>query len=275
MESGGRNEHKAEDVWAAAGMEHARAAALHQCATLDACRHSWAARVDGGGALGDAAGANGRVVGGEGNTVSRSAIAETGSAMQRAVDALDRAAVEFGLAARLSGMSADGWRMAENAFARAGNGEWRRIARGRSDEARKMAKTLNTWAERSRSAAGTLGQSARGWVDDTADWEDGAEMEGGAGRWMERQGQLQAVADRERGHAEEMARETDGAARVAAEDLARIAIEAGRRTASVGGWADAAARAEARDRAGTGALREAADALKDAMEAARQAERGR
>ena len=269
MEKGGRNGGAAADVWAAAGMGHARAAALHRCAALDACLHSWAARVDGSGALGDAADARGRIVGGEGNTVSRSAIAATGAAMQRGVDALDRAAVEFGLAARLSGMAADGWDMAEKAFARAGYDKWERTARERSGEGRKMARTLGAWAERSRSTAGTLGQSAGEWVAGTADWPDGAVMEGGRGRWTDRQGELQAAARRERGHAEEMVRQTHAAARVAAGDLERIILEAGRRTDALGWVASAADRAESAD------LREAAAALGEGMEAARQAEKGR
>lgn len=225
--------------------------------------------MDGGGALKDAAGARGRIVGGAGNTVSRSAIAATGAAMQRGIDALDRAAVEFGLAARLSGMAADGWDMAEKAFARAGYGRWERTARERSGEARKMARTLGAWAERSRSSAASLGRSAREWVGGTAKWEDGAVMDGGRGRWMERQGELRAAAGRERGHAEEMARQTGAAARVAAGDLERIAFEAGRRTAALG-WAASDA-----DHAESGELREAGAALREGMEAARQAEGGR
>ena len=268
VDTGGQGGYMAEDVWTAAGMEHARAAALHQCAAMDACRHSWAARVDVGRALGDAAGANGRIVGGAGNRVSRSAIAETGAAMQRAVDALERASAEFGLAARLSGMSAGGWDMAERAFASAGRGEWRRTARERFDEARRLEGALKEWADRSRSAACTVDESARGWVDDTADWKDGAEMDGDVGRWMETQGQMQAVADRDLKYAEEMARETDAAVRAAAEDLERITIEAGRRTAALGWVPSAAGHAESDE------ARRAAAALKEGMEAAVRAERG-
>ena len=86
-------------------------------------------------------------------------MAETGAAMWRAVDALDRAAAGFGLAAGLSGTTAKGWEMAENAFARAGHSRWRRTARERSGGARKMAATLSARAERSRQAAGALGMA--------------------------------------------------------------------------------------------------------------------
>ena len=264
---------EAADVWAAAGMAHARAAALHQCATIDACRHSWAARIDAGDAMKKAAVANGRVVGrGKGGgRISRDAIAESAAALQRAVDALDRAAVEFGLAAKLSEESADGWARAEAALGRAGH-RLARVAKERSDEAHKMARTLGAWAKKSRGSAGTLGRSAGEWVADTADWKDGEEAEVDMDAWMERQGGLVAVADTERSMAEAMVRSTDEAARVAAGDLERVAAETEQRLGAAVRAGDGGngprTMSSLRD------MRDAEAALKDGLEAAEKAATG-
>lgn len=260
-------------MWAAAGMAHARAAALHQCATIDACRHSWAARGDAADAMKKAAVANGRVVGrGDGGgRINRGAIAESAAALQRAVDALDRAAVEFGLAAKLSKESADEWARAGEALARARH--WRADnAKERSDEAQKMARTLGMWAKRSRGSAGTLGRSAEEWVADTADWKDGEEAEVDMDAWMERQGGLVEVADAEQSMADTMMRSTDEAARVAAGDLKRVAAEAEQRlgaAARAGGGGNGC-----RTTPSTCELRDAEAALRDGMEAAERAAGG-
>ena len=265
---------KVADVWAAAGMEHARAAASHQCATMDACRHSWKARVDAGDAMLDAAVANGRVVGREGGRVSRGAIAETSMAMQRAIDALDRAAVEFSLASKLSAATADGWARAEEALGRAGHG-WVRTAREQSDEARQMAQTLGRWADKSRLLARMFRRSAGEWVADTAEWKDGGRPPVDMDRWMEKQGALVKVANDERAMAENMARCTDAAAKVAAEELARVITEARRRR---GAAVLAASTMTARTKgaapggaSGSDALGEAAEALDEGVDAANQA----
>ena len=262
-------------MWAAAGMAHARAAALHQCATIDACRHSWAARADAGDAMKTAAVASGRVVGGggdgDGNRISRGAIAESTAALQRAMDALDRAAVEFGLAAKLSKESADEWARAEAALARAGHG-LARVAKERSDEAKKMARTLGTWAKNSRGSAGTLGRSAEEWVADTADWKDGEEAEFDRDEWMERQGRLLEAADAARSLAEAMARSTDDAARVAAGDLERVAAETEERLCMAARAGDGGN--GCRTMSSMDELRDAEAALRAGMEAAERATGG-
>ena len=265
---------EAADVWAAAGMAHARAAALHQCATIDACRHSWAARGDAADEMKKAAVANGRAVGGGGRgggRISRDAIAESGAALHRAVDALDRAAVEFGLAAKLSKESADGWARAEAALARAGH-RLARVARTRSDEAREMAHMLGTWAKGSRDSAGTLGRSAGEWVADTADWKDGEEAEVDMDAWMERQGGMVGVADTARSMAEDMARTADEAARVAAGDVERVAAEAEPLLAAAARAGDGGNGCSTAS--STRELRDAEAALRAGMEAAERASGG-
>lgn len=261
------------DVWAAAGMAHARAAALHQCATLDACRHSWAARSDAGDAMKKAALANGRVVGAVGGRICRGAIAESAAELRRAVDALDAAGVEFGLAAKLSKESADGWARAGAALARAGH-RTARTARERSEEARKMAQTLGMWAKRTRGSSSELGRSAGEWVADTAGWRDGDDLEVDRDAWMERQGELVAVADAELSMAEAMVRRTDEAARAADGDLERVAAEAERRLAAAARAADDGGGESAASSSSSG-LQEAEAALRDGVEAAGRAASGR
>ena len=264
-----------EDVWAAAGMEHARAAAMHQCSTMDACQHSWMARVDAGDAMRDAAVANGRVVGESGGRISRGAIAENAAAMDRAADALDRAAVEFRMASKLSVMAADGWARAAKALERSRHGEASAV-HSRSDDARKMAQTLEAWAEKSRLSAVDFRRSAGEWVRDTAKWPDGSMFDGDRDEWMKSQGVLLSVAGEERTMGEKMLKSTDETAQVAACDLRQIAAEADRRTgaaelAAANAVAAATAVPASVDRAGFDAMREAAAALREGMEAARQA----
>ena len=263
-------------------MAQARAAAAHQCATLDACRHAWAAKVNAGREMQRAADANGRVVGGGsgsggsggsgaaggGGQASKRAIAETAAAMHRAVDALEGAAVEFSQAARLSGAAADWWARAAAALGRSGLAGAERAARERGEEARKMARTLDDWAGNSRHAARKLGAAAAGWVEDTADWEDGCRMDGGGrDEWMASRDAMREAADGERAMAEDMERQTAGAARVAAGELARVAADSDRRAA--------AARGELEGEEGGPGAREAAAAWKEGMEAAERAARGR
>lgn len=278
--SGGNPGGDVADVWAAAGMEHARAAAAYQCATMDACRHSWKARVDVGNAMRDAAVANGRVAGeGEGGRVSRGAIAEVGRAMQHGIDALDSAAVEFSLAAKLSAAAADGWARAEEALGRAGHG-WAGTAREQSDEARLMAQTLRGWEKKSRMSADALRRSAGEWVEGTAEWRDGGRLPADRDQWMERQGELVDVANDELTMAREMARSTDTAARVATKDLARVATEARRQRGAAALAVEKITSARAAAASGGGgpgsdALREAVDALQEGVDAASQAVRDR
>ena len=217
-------------------MAQARAGAAHQCATLDACRHAWAARASAGSAMQMAADANGRIVGRAGGLVSRSAIAETAAAMQRAVDALEAAAAEFGQAARLSAATAQWWARAAKSLGRGGLGEMATAARERDEEARKMVRTLDRWSRASRQEARGFQKSASGWVANTAGWKDGHRMDRIADRdgWMASRSAMRRAADAERSRAEDMERQTAWGARAAAGELARVAADSDRRAAALG-----------------------------------------
>ena len=232
---GGREAGEAAEVWAAAGVEHARAASGRQCAALDACWHAWTAKAASGEAMLKAADANGRVGAGAGNRVSRGAIAEAAAAMRQAIDAMDRAAVEFRQTANLSSAAADGWARAEESLVRAGLAGRGRAARDRSDEARRMTQTMEALADQSRASADRFREAADGWVAYTADWEDGDEIAGDRSMWLARRGEVEAVVDDERARAVEMARRTQEAARLAEGELARITADSKMLTAAAVG----------------------------------------
>ena len=212
-----------------------------------------------------AASANRRVVGGDGQ-VSKRAIAETAAAMQRAVDAPEAAAAEFSQAARLSGVTADWWARAAGALGRGGLAGTERAARERAEESRKMVRTLDQWAGKSRHAARKFMEAAAGWVADTAEWGDGCRMDGSVrDEWAASKDAMREAADRERAMAEEMERQTAGAARAAAGELARVAADSDRRAAAARGELE-----EAEPHA-----REAAAAWREGTEAAERAAGGR
>lgn len=256
---GGQKAGKAAEVWAAAGMEHARAASGRQCAALDACWHAWTAKAAAGEAMLNAIHANGRVAGVEGGRISRDAIAEAAAAMQRGIDALDRAAVEFSQAASLSTVAADWWARAEETLARAGRAGRGRAARDRSDEARKMTQIMEEHADHSRTSADRFRKAADGWVAHTSDWEDGEEVAGRRSLWLARRDEVKAVVDDERARAEGMARRTQEAARLAEGELARMTADSKMLTAEVVGRLE-----------GLGTP-DAVAALREGMERAKQA----
>ena len=252
-----------EDVWGAAGMEHARAASARQCAAIDACRHAWAAEAESGGALRELVGANDEIVAGPGGRIRRGPIADAAAALRRTIDAIERAAVEFSQASKLSDVAADGWERAAKALGMAGLADRAGAARGRAGEAREMARGMEGHAARSRASAETFGQAADRWVANSAEWEDGDVVASGADGWQERRGGALDIADERKKMAEEMERRTRDAARRAEEESAQMNANADVLTAAAVAWL------EGRDEP------EAKAALEEGIEAAARAARDR
>lgn len=66
--------------------------------------------------------------------------------MRRGIDALERAGVEFGQSAKLSHATADEWGRAREALARSRLARIEQAALDRSDEAHRMARTMDGYA---------------------------------------------------------------------------------------------------------------------------------
>ena len=266
------DDRKAEySVWAAAGIEYARAASAHQRASLDACWHAWMAQGRGAGSIVKAIRANGRAASATGGRAGRrGALAEAGAEMQRGMDAIEGSAVEFSQTAKLSGMAADAWDRAEYAFARAPHGERARAAHGRSAEARRMAKEMKRYEVRSRASARKMKSAIDGWVASTAAWGDfdgpvggggsGGEESDGRRVWLARRDEMAGAADEKRAKAEELARRTMVSARMVEVEGARMAADSKALTARAIGRLDEGLDAP-----------EAAAALREGMEAAGRA----
>ena len=235
-DSGSRTEYGAADVWGAAGMEHARAASARQCASVDACRLAWAAEAESGDALCELVRANDAIVDGPGGSIRRGPIADAAAALRRTIDAIERAAVEFSQASKLSDVAAGGWERAAHAFDRAGLAGKARAARGRSDEARMMARGMEKQAARSRSSADTFGKAADGWVARTAGWEDGDRISCGMDEWRKRRGGALDMANDRRKRAEDMGRRIRDSARLAEAESAHMASRTGAVTAAAVAW---------------------------------------
>lgn len=253
----------ASRVWAAAGAAHVWAATAHRLAAWDAYAHAWQAKADAGSALYDSTVANGRVVDKD-NRVGRMAIGLTIAENDRAADAMARAAVEFRLTSKLSKSTEDAWAMAADAYKMAGLDERVQVARDRARAARRLGQAADKWAARTDMVLHKFRRSSDRWAADMGKMRDGDEWVGDRADRARALAQMTEIAEYERDRPAELAKKyRDGTCVAAASHLRRAAAAAERAAESVRALLEDAQ------------VREAADALRDAMAAARMAASGR